>query len=270
MIFHGTRISNSIISLGLAIVLSLTSIPAGLAQDNEPYIRLVPSMEPGKTGPLNPVGLTFSSKSKNFYVVEDQGQGQTPTVNSNVIAITSHANRRGTVRIAAIIEDPLNMVFDNQNERLLAFLPSANQLLEVREGPSSNLEPTIVIRHNAKRFGIQNPQGLTLDEGSGGLFILDAVGPRIVRVQLGPGRNFTGGRISEIDLGSSGLVAPHGIAFDPTTGHLHVYDVIDQNLYELTQNGTVVATRSLVSFDLKSPQAMVLHPVATRRTIHRK
>ncbi len=142
----------------------------------------------------------------------------------------------------------------------LPILPTTGQLLEVRENPGGNLDRTTVIRHNAQRLGIQDPQGMTLDEKGGGLFILDAAGPRIVRIQLGPGRSFTGGRVSVIDLKPSGVVNPGGIAFDPTTGHLHVRDRTDQKLYELRQGGQVVAIRDLVPFGLENPGAMVFAP----------
>jgi hypothetical protein len=143
---------------------------------------------------------------------------------------------------------------------LLAYQPTTGQLIEVRENPAGSLERTIVTPHNAGRLGVQEARGLTLDEESESLFLLDGVGPRIVRVQMGPGRDFTGGRISVIDLAASRLVAPRGIAFDPTTGHLHVFDLIDQRLYELTQSGRVITTRNLVPFGLKNPGAMVFAP----------
>ncbi len=258
MIYKWTRLINTVFACALALILAVASITASSAQDNKPSIWRIPSMESDQIGPLNPVGLSFSSGSKTFYVVEDQGQAS--TVNSDVIAISPFADRKGAARIAAKVEDPLNMVFDNQNNRLLAYLPTTGQLLEVRENPGGNLDRTTVIRHNAQRLGIQDPQGMTLDEKGGGLFILDAAGPRIVRIQLGPGRSFTGGRVSVIDLKPSGLVNPGGIAFDPTTGHLHVRDRTDQKLYELRQGGQVVATRDLVPFGLENPGAMVFAP----------
>jgi hypothetical protein len=258
MIHKMVRITNLILALALALTLSGASFSASSAQAPEAFIRRVPSMESEETGTLNPVGLSFSSKSKTFYVVE--AQGQAPTVNSDVIGISTFAKRKGAARIAALIEDPLNMVFDNPNSRLLALLPAPAQLLEIRENANGNLDRTTVIRHNVSRLGIQNPQGMTLDEVGGELFILDADGPRIVRVQLGSDRNFTGGSISVIDLQTQGLVSPRGIAFDPTTGHLHVLELNDQKLYELTQSGQIFATRDLASFALKSPQAMVFAP----------
>ncbi len=260
LIFNTTRITNTILALGLAIAVALTSISLGVAQDSEPYIRRVPSMEADRTGLRNPVGLAFSSDSENFYVVEDQGQRSSLPANSEVIAISPLAKRKDMTRIFTTIEDPLNIAFDNQNDRLLAYQPTTGQLIEVREISSGNLDRTAVFPHNLSRLGLQDPQGLALDEGSGSLFILDAVGPRIVRLQLGPGRNISGGRISVIDLASSGLVAPRGIAYDPATGHLHIFDLIDQTLYELTLSGEVVTTRDMVPFGLKSPQGMVFAP----------
>src|SRR5688500_4828120 len=120
MICKSTRVTNPILACVLALVLSLASIRANAAQVEEPYIRRVPSMEAEQTGSLNPAGLAFSSGSETFYVVE--AQGQAPSVNSDVIEITSLADRQGSARLAAIVEDPLNMVFDNQNNRLLAYL----------------------------------------------------------------------------------------------------------------------------------------------------
>jgi hypothetical protein len=258
MVYKVIRLTDFILAVVLALSLSLVSNTAGSAQNSEGIIRRLPSMKADQMGSLHPVGLSFSSRSKTFYFIE--AQGQTPTVNADVIGITPFADRRGSSRIASTVEDPLNMVFDNQNDRVLVFQPTTGELLDVRENTGGNLDRTSVIRHNVRRLGIQNAKGMTLDEKGGGLFILDEVGPRIVRVQLGPGRNFTGGKVSVINLGTTGLVSPHGLAFDPTTGHLHVLDLVNQRLFELTQSGQVVTTRDLLPFDIKNPESLVFAP----------
>jgi hypothetical protein len=209
MVYRLIRLTNLILAVVLALTFSLESNTAGSAQNSEGIIRRLPSMKPDQIGTLHPVGLSFSSKSKTFYIIEDQGQ--TPAVNADVVGITPFADRKGSARLASIVEDPLNMVFDNQNNRLLAFQPTTGELIEVRENTSGNLDRTSVIRHSVRRLGIQNAKGMTLDEKGGGLFILDAVGPRIVRVQLGPGRSFTGGKVSVINLGTTSLVSPHRV-----------------------------------------------------------
>jgi hypothetical protein len=51
-----------------------------------------------------------------------------------------------------------------------------------------------------------------------------------------------------------------GLAFDPTTEHLHVMSLTDQKLYELTQSGQVVTTRDMSEFGLGDPGGMVFAP----------
>ena len=117
-----------------------------------------------------------------------------------------------------------------------------------------------LIRYDARRFGLQNPQGMTVDPASGTLFILDAVGPRIVRVEPGLDGSFDGAVVSEVNLQSSGLIAPRGLALDPTTGHFYLVSPAEQKLYELSQSGKVVANHDLSQFQLGTPQGMVFAP----------
>ena len=51
-----------------------------------------------------------------------------------------------------------------------------------------------------------------------------------------------------------------GIAFDPTTSHLHVLDPENLRLYEVTDTGVVVTNRDVSDFGLNNPQAMVFAP----------
>ena len=172
---------NTIFACVLALILSIPSITAGSAQDNGPYIARIPWMNLTKSGRCILLVCHFHPDRRLSTLSKIESQVQAAPVNSDVIAISPFADRKGAARIAANVEDPLNMVFDNQNNRLLAFLPTTGQLLEVRENPGGNLDRTTVIRHNARRFGIQDPQGMALDEKGSGLFILDALRQRIVR-----------------------------------------------------------------------------------------
>ncbi|MCP4996961.1 MAG: hypothetical protein GY934_24765, partial [Gammaproteobacteria bacterium] len=157
---------------------------------------------------------------------------------------------------------PINMAFDNQDNRLLIFVSSVSRLIDVLEMPDGNLDLTTLTLHDASHFGLQNPQGMTIDPVSGHLFILDAVGPRILRIEPEPDGGFANAVISEVDLQPNGLVDVRGLAFDTTTGHLHVLSLSEQELYELTQIGQVVATRDLSEFGLRDPQSMVFAPSA--------
>jgi uncharacterized protein YjiK len=150
------------------------------------------------------------------------------------------------------------MAFDERLARLLIFRSPNNHLIEVREGADGNLDPQTLIRHDARHFGLQNPQGLTVDPASGQLFFLDATGPRLVRVEPEADGTFDQAVISTVDLQPTGLADVRGLAFDPTTGNLHV--IAGQNLYELTQAGQVAATRDLSEFGIRDPEGMVFAP----------
>jgi VCBS repeat-containing protein len=228
------------------------------------FIREVRALELDQAGVQNPAGLAFSPGASVFHVMEAQGQGQPPTAETDIMTLTPLSDRVGAARITAAIDDPINMVFDSQFNRLLIFQSPNNTLIEVQEGPGGNLDPKALIRYDAQHFGLQNPQGMTIDPLSGHLFILDAAGPRIVRIEPGPDGSFDHALISVVNLTSTDLADPRGLALDPTTGHLHVVNPGEQELYELTQAGQVVGTRNLSAFGLDHSQGMVFAPSGDR------
>ena len=126
------------------------------------------------------------------------------------------------------VSDPLNMVFDSKANRLLILDVAQGRLSAIQATANGRLDPRLLSSYDAQPFGVQNPQGMTVDPASGRLFILDAASPRIVRVDLGPGQSLDGPaalrerRIHEINLKQSGLVELRGIAFNPADGHLYV------------------------------------------------
>jgi len=246
----------SILSLVLALILPFLWIPASSAQSNAAFIRKIRSLEGDKTGLLSPAGLAFSSRANALQVVEKQNA----SANTELVKLTPFADRAGSARIAAAIKDPINVAFDNRVGGLLILHSSANQLLEVWEDANGNLDPKTLTRQNIRDFGLQDPQGMAFDSARGVLYILDAGGPRIVRVELGADGSFEGAGISILDLGSSGLGAVRGLAFELGTGNLHVMVPAEQKLYELTLSGEVVAERDLKEFGLQDPQGMVFAP----------
>ena len=246
----------SILSLVLALILPFLWIPASSAQSNAAFIRQVRALESDETGLLNPAGLAFSSRANAFQVTEKQNASDS----TDLVKLTPFADRAGSARIAAAIKDPINVAFDNRVGRLLILHSSANQLLEVWEDANGNLDPNTLTRHNIRDFTLRDPQGMAFDAARGVLFILDAEGPRIVRVELGAEGSFEGAGISILDLASSGLGAVRGLAFELGTGNLHVMVPAEQKLYELTLSGEVVAERDLKEFGLQDTQGMVFAP----------
>ena len=257
-VINNINFIQSILSLSLALSLSFFWISTSSAQGSPAFIRRVRTLEADKTGLQNPAGLAFSSRANAFYVVK--GTGQVLLTATDVVKLAPFGKQLGSTRVTAQIDDPINIGFDNKIHRLLILQFPGNQLLDVRESVDGNLDPTSLIRYDVSRFGLQDPQGITVDPVSGYLFILDSVGPRIIRVVPGLNSSFEGASFSIIDLKSSGLVAPRGLAFDTTTSHLHLVNPADHKLYELTQGGQVVAYRDLSGFRIGTPQGLVFAP----------
>ncbi len=268
-IFHDARFkwaidhllsAPAIISLMLAISLSFLWSPAGFAQSGPGAIRRVRALEAKKTGLQYPMGLAYSPSANAFEALEAPTAGQPTPATTELTRLAYYGRRNGSLKIAAKISDPINTAFDNKYHRLLILQFPENVVLAVQEGADGNLDPTTLVSYAATRFGLQNPQGMALDQSNGTLFILDTVGPRIVKVQPGAGGSFASATVSAVSLASTGLVAPRGLALDPSTGHLFVAVPAAQKLQELTQAGRIVTSRDLTPFRLGSPAGMVFAP----------
>ena len=250
----------SIISVGLAFLLSLVWISASSAQMEAAPITLVRAMGQDETGLSAPAGLAFSASANAFLAAEAPQQGGPAADQTDITTLTPFAVPAGSASIVARVRDPINMAFDGYANRLLIYKTPGDQLLDLREGPDGSPVPATMKRYNARGFGLQRPQGMAVDPTSGRLYILDAVGPRIVQVEPGPDGSFAGAVVSLVDLQPAKLADVRGLAFDPSTGNLHLISLADKRLYELTQAGQVVAFRDLAEFELGDPQGMVFAP----------
>ncbi len=222
-------------------------------------LRQAQVLEVDRTGIAAPVGLAFAADTKSFHVVGARpggGPADTDVVRLTPFALSPVSDRAGSARIAAAVKDPVNMAFDLRRDRLL-LLDNADRLLEVRTDANGDLDPRTLVRRDALRLDLRNPQGMTVDP-SGAVFILDATQPRILRLEPAADGSFEQALISEIDLRPIGVSGARGLAFDPSTGHLHLGSA--QSLVELTTAGEVVATRDLSGLELATPQGMAFAP----------
>jgi PKD repeat protein/uncharacterized protein YjiK len=232
---------------------------ANLPQASGAEVRVARVIEPDQLGLANPAGLAFSPGSGTLLLVT-RTPGTPPGSATDIELITLDEDPAGTVRIAAAVTDPINMAFDGNANRLLVFNSANSQLIEILARPDGSLDPQTLRRIDAGSWGLENPQGLTVDPASGRLFILDAAGPKIVGVEPDPQLGFERTIVSEIELAWAGSSDLRGLALDPTDGHLYVLDSSAHALYELTETGEVVATRDLSRFDFHNPQGMTFGP----------
>lgn len=256
----GFNLVNRLLFLVLACTISFIWVSSGSAQDKAATIRMVRAFEPGETGLANPAGLTFSPRANAFYVVESPAVSRNPPANTEIVKMTPFDGQAGSARIAAAVQDPVNMAFDGLHNRLLILQYPANQVIEVQESPDGDLDPTTLARHDARGFGLQDPQGMVVDPETGDVYILDSGGPRIVRVETGPEGNFEDAVITSIRLEKAGSTGVRGLAFDPATGHLHLVNTLEGKLYEVSPSGQLVASRDLSEFGLGDPRGMVFAP----------
>ena len=259
--WNNKRLSYAMVLIGLVTLVPSYVNSADIFDDNNSaFVRMRRALKIDETGLSNPAGLVFSSRAKAFHIMKGRRPGQRLPARADLIKLAPTADRVGSARIAAAIKNPINMAFDNKANRLLIFQSAHNKLIEVLERPDGNLRPTTLIRHDARHLNLKKPQGMTVDPVRGHLFILDNAAHRIVRIEPKADGSFENAVISIVDLQPSGLVDVRGLAFDPTTGNLHVLNPAEKKLYELTQTGKMVTTRNLSEFELGDPQGMVFAP----------
>lgn len=248
--------------LAAILVFVACAFPAvtALAQGKPDFVRLIGALETDPEELAAPAGLAFSTEADEFLVIEKPNASSR---RSRGLARLSDAyGVTGTLTIPITVADPVNVVFDDLNGRLLLLTPGGGNLIEIKAGNNGVPKPNDLRETSAEHFGVTDPQGMAIDPVTGDLFILDVFGPEILRVRPDPVRGFDWPEISAIDLRTHGLdaFALRGIAFDPTTGHLHVLSPTELRLYEVKETGVIAANRDLSGLGLRDPQGMVFAP----------
>jgi hypothetical protein len=231
-------IAYTITAACLALTISGLWFLSSSAQANPAFIRQVRVLEARKTGLSKPVGIIFSKKSNALLVLDSfQMDGKSPH-KSELIRLTPFGHQFNTFGIAAAIQDPINMTLDEAAGRLLIYQKATDQILEVGENSDGNFNQAFSL-DDAGHLNLKHPEGMTIDPSSGTLYILDVVGPRNVSIESWANGEFESAMVSEVNLQPTGMVDLHGLAFDPTTDHLHSISVADKKLYELTLDGQI-------------------------------
>lgn len=207
-----------------------------------------------------PAGLGFSPKANEFVVLK----AQPSSFESELINISLDGELLpGKDKVAAVIDNPINTVFDPKFNRWVG-LKSNGNLVEVSAKSDGELDPK-KLKLKSKQLGIQDPQGITVNPTNGDLFFLDSKGKKIVRLQ--PSADGTldlaTATISSIALPTN-ISSPRGIAFESATGNLHILSPSQKTLYELGQTGEVVKTRDVSQLGLQEPKSLVFAPSADR------
>ncbi|MCE7985134.1 MAG: hypothetical protein DYG89_28510 [Caldilinea sp. CFX5] len=234
--------------------------PVAVAEEAAPpLVRRVRDLETSRLGILNPAGLAFAPKAGAFHIISKRSAAQPTPTDTDLAQLLPTEIAAGVTKIAAQVRDPINVTFDGKWNRLLILKTPADQLVVVQSKADGTLDPKSTQHIKLKQFGLQNPQGMTVDPATGRLYILDAGGPRILQVEPDAAGGFDRSQVTTIPLPAT-IGAPRGLAWEPGEQLLYLLSPAQQTLYTLTLTGEVAATRSLATFAMSNPQAMLFAP----------
>lgn len=267
MIVLGRRKCPSTYSLMLMIVVlfisSLGTSQAAKAQEEAAYYRLVRKIETADFGVPTPAGLAHIPAAEVF-LVSPRHAGRNA---ADLVGITIYEDPAGVDRLAITIPSPLNLAFDAAANRLLLLDVAQQELVAIPARADGRFDGAgVAARYNARGLGLGRAGGLAVNPHNGRLFLLDAGQSRIFGITpdaqggLDVDQARREGRLSEIDLKHLGRGEVRGVAFDPSTGHLFVLSRAKLQLYELDEQGQLIATRELAEIDLRDPQGIVAAP----------
>ncbi len=209
----------------------LLPVSIALAQQADPVAgnvlerRVIDTDDLGVNGPT---GLVIDRGSDTIYVI-----GEDPT---SLAGFTPAGNDAGTI-VLAIALDPLNTAFDSSTQTLVTITSDGVIRVPLDGGPT-----TVIGTPN-----LAQPSGLTLDEASGEIFVLEAGGSRVTRIDPAGGTE----RFS-LDA-PSGLA---GIAHNPVDSLLYVGVPAQQSIRSFDMAGAAVATFDVSPAGLVNPGAM--------------
>jgi DNA-binding beta-propeller fold protein YncE len=167
---------------------------------------------------------------------------------------------------AEVIElaDPINASFDARVKHSRLVVLERGMLMLRSIGSTQTSES-----FDWRSLAIGSPQGVAVDPESGSIFVLDAAGRRIVRVDPGPGGDLDAttaaraGRVDELPL-PDGVGSVRGLAFDAARKRLYVLSPKSKALYEIGWEGQLLDVRPLTAPEWRQPLGLVVAPSADR------
>lgn len=217
-------------------------------------LRHVRTFETAQLELLEAAGLAYLP-GRDIFVVLEPNKNARPGSAWSLVLINGFEDFEGTLALPPSISGNLSLTFDGAAHRLLLFSHAVHELIEIPLDPSGLPDISSISRINVSHFNLQNPQGMTVDPGTGNLYFLDSASQGLLRVELDPFAREKGaaahgsGRVSWVDLAKIGAAGFHGLAFNSVSGTLFFGSPAEQLLYEITPEGLVVSTRALTLGD---------------------
>ena len=244
---------------GIILTIILFAHSRAKAQDDD-YLRLARLIDLAELGIREPSGLAFAPQSQIFFIFTAKPVNGASGGQANLFMIMAGRNKVYPEQIPVDTADPINITYDDHADRLLIWETATQALVQITVKSDGSLDMASLTRISGQPFGLQQPQGMAIDPATGHLFILDKVGPRLVRLEPGPNNSLAAATISTVDLSQAGLSDVSGLAFNPTSGHLFLVNMLDQTLHEFTPTGQTISIRNLADLNLGRSQGLVFAP----------
>ncbi len=204
---------------------------------------------------VNLDGVVFPPRAHSVLVLDQPAPG------AGTILVVRRGGLPGDPdTLSQVISDPINITFDDRAKRLFLFEPESSELVVIKVRGRVNNER--IKRFIVDEYSVGDPRGIAVNSKTGTLFILDGVGPKIVRVDPGPNRKEYGGtlalaegRISEVPLQSQGLEL-RGLGYNHADGCLYVFSTNTQELYKITET-ELVSVGDFSGFGTIDPKGLV-------------
>jgi hypothetical protein len=259
-----------IVTVLLLLAISLPGLPVGARQDQalqagNGYIFDTNYIELADLGVQGLTGLAYSPLADRLLALHKQNgkSGQSMAV------LDREENLVGDSLLSSQPADALNIAFNGKANSLFSFNPAKQELTSTPADGNGVLRANATTaRFNIRGAGIQQAQGMAFDPTTGQLFMLDPAGKRLISLAPDTAGSYDGDkairekRLSRVDLKSLGAKRLRGLAFNPNTGNLFTIDPDTRTLYEITQQGNLVSTRDMSSFeyDIQNTSSMVFAP----------
>ncbi|HMN29557.1 MAG TPA: hypothetical protein PKE45_15510 [Caldilineaceae bacterium] len=218
----------------------------------------VRTLYPSEWGVPYPVGLAYSLKGEHLALLDKSSAEQPTAQGANLVIITPYEDLVATVNLALVVNNPINLAYDDAHDRLLFLNHERAELSQVAIGEDGIPDPATLARFDIAQLALGNANGMAVDPTGSQLFILDSDASAVVGVELDAGYQVR----SNIDLSALGAADLRGIAVHPLSQHLFVVSPSAELLYELTQAGQLVNTYDLSVLDLVDVRGLAFGPSA--------
>ena len=259
---HKKQTLQLFLSLLLIGCLLYPAANALLAQALQPSGQTVRTILPSEWSVPHPAGMAFSAKYSQIHLIEKSSVKVSPLLGVDIVTITPLGYFVNTTHIDYVIGDSVNLAYADDGDRLFLLSKDAHQLAQVKRTESGVLDPATLTEFDLSALGLRQPKGMSVDATGKYLYILDGVGPRLLRVPLRVGSGIDATQTQRIDLAALGISEARGVAIHPLSGNIYVGNPTAHTLYEVTSSATLVKVYNLSGLTMVDQQSLLFAPSA--------